>query len=283
MEFSLILATLGRSTELSRFLYHLAEQTYTSIELIVIDQNQDDILSSVLEPYRNKFPINHLKSSPGLSKARNLGLKHASGKIITFPDDDCWYPRDLLYKLRQFFIDYPEIHGFTGRSVDENGLSLHKFDRHSGYLTKLNTWTRTSSIALFFRAEVVERVGYFDETLGLGSGTLWGASEDVDYPLRVLTLGYRLYYDPDIVVYHPYARQAGYETLAKRAFQYGAGIGRVWKKHDFPLWFVSYHLARPVGGALLSLIIGNRSKAGYHWQSFLGRWTGWNSKLLTTQ
>ena len=274
---------MGRTTELSRFLYHLAEQTYTSLELIVIDQNQEDILTPILEPYRNQFQIKHFKSLPGLSRARNIGLKHANGKIISFPDDDCWYPPDLLHKLRKYFVDNPEIYGFTGRSVDEKGLSLHKFDQKPGYLTKLNAWTRTSSVALFFRAEVVSHIGYFDETLGLGSGTPWGASEDVDFPLRALALGYKLYYDASIVVYHPYARHAGYETLARRAFQYGAGIGRVWKKHDFPLWFVGYHLARPAGGALLSLMSGNRSKASYHWQSFLGRWAGWNSKQTSTQ
>lgn len=56
--------------------------------------------------------------------------------------------------------------------------------------------------ALFLRAQVVEKIGKFDETLGPGAGTPWGAGEDTDYYLRIFRAGFKLYQSSDIFVVH---------------------------------------------------------------------------------
>ena len=66
-----------------------------------------------------------------------------------------------------------------------------------------------------------------------------------------------------------------YQSAVGRAYSYGAGIGRVWRKHDYPLWLVAYYLLRPAGGAFLSLISARLGKAHYHWSGFRGRIRGW--------
>jgi glycosyltransferase involved in cell wall biosynthesis len=98
MKFSLVLATVGRTQEVARFLDSLARQTYRDFELIVVDQNPDDRLVELLRPFELRFPIIHLRCERGVSRARNLGPKYVSGDIVGFPDDDCWYP--LLSWLR---------------------------------------------------------------------------------------------------------------------------------------------------------------------------------------
>ena len=85
MRFSLVLATVGRTDELRRFLAHLDTQTHREFELVVVDQNKDERLKPILEPYRGKFPILHLPSEQGLSRARNVGIEHARGDVIGFP------------------------------------------------------------------------------------------------------------------------------------------------------------------------------------------------------
>jgi GT2 family glycosyltransferase len=124
----------------------------------------------------------------------------------------------------------------------------------------------------------VEVVGKFDEALGPNSGTIWGGGEDIDYPLRVLQAGFQIYYDPALVVLHPSPLKDGYQRALGRAYRYGLGIGRVWRKHEYPVWFVAYYLLRPAGGVLLSLLSGRPAKARYHWSAFLGRLRGWLSK-----
>lgn len=101
MHFSLILATIGRTEELKRFLASLDKQTLRRFELIMADQNPDDRIKPLLEPYQDHFPIMHLHrpTERGASKARNVGLQHANGDVLTFPDDDCWYLPQLLEKI----------------------------------------------------------------------------------------------------------------------------------------------------------------------------------------
>src|SRR5579864_3540599 len=94
IKFSLILATVGRLDEVARFLQHLGRQTYRDFELIIVDQNSDDVLERLIRQYQGCFPVLHLRSEPGLSRARNVGLQHFSGDVVAFPDDDCWYAPD---------------------------------------------------------------------------------------------------------------------------------------------------------------------------------------------
>src|SRR2546427_827401 len=100
MKFSLVQATLGRTGELARFLRELDQQTYRSFELIVVDQNPDQRLAPILAPYESRFPVFHVRSEKGLSRARNVGMRQIGGDVVAFPDDDCWYPPHLLEWVR---------------------------------------------------------------------------------------------------------------------------------------------------------------------------------------
>lgn len=275
------MATMGRVSEVERFLKSLDSQTYREFELIVADQNGDGRLLPILAAYNERFPILHLESEPGLSRARNVGLQHLTGNIVAFPDDDCWYSPQLLEQIVRFFSDYPKLDGFTGRLMDELGQSgATRFDKEAGLLAQTNVWKRVASITIFLRRSVVEAVGEFDEGLGVGAGTIWGGGEDIDYALRAIEAGFKIYYRPDIHVFHPsYPSPPDYDylELAERAYGYGAGIGRVWRKHKYPLWFVAYYLLRPVGGAFLSLIQGNKGKAYFYFNTLRGRLRGWLS------
>ncbi len=93
---SLIVATVGRTQELNRLLESIAAQSLTSLELIIVDQNADDRVKELLEDSEYPFLCFHVRSPRGLSRARNVGINLASGRIFCFPDDDCWYPGDLF-------------------------------------------------------------------------------------------------------------------------------------------------------------------------------------------
>ena len=49
-----------------------------------------------------------VESARGLSRARNAGLRMIAGDIVSFPDDDCWYPPDLLQRV----ADASSVPGF---------------------------------------------------------------------------------------------------------------------------------------------------------------------------
>jgi hypothetical protein len=127
---------------------------------------------------------------------------------------------------------------------------------------------------MFLRAEAARQFE-FDESLGVGAGTPWGAGEETDYLLRMIEAGHVIYYDPSITVWHQ-GRSGPYTAeICSKARRYGMGMGRVLHKHRFPLWTVGRQVIRPAGGALVSLASGDLGKARYHWSIFRGRARGW--------
>jgi glycosyltransferase involved in cell wall biosynthesis len=280
MKFSLVLATLGRVDEMDRFLDSLVKQTYQDFELIIVDQNDDDRLVPILAPYLNQLSIIHLRSWRGLSRARNVGLQHASGDVVAFPDDDCWYADKVLEQVKDKFTKNPQWDGLTGRSTDENGVDFVKgFSQQQVLLDRFNVWRQAISITIFLRRKLVESVGLFDESLGLGSGTIFGSGEETDYLVRAVNTGFHIYYSPDLIVHHPHPEEIIDDRMLTRTFAYGCGMGRVLSKHHYPLWFKAKALIRPLGGAALYLGKLSKPKAELHLMRCIGRAKGLFSKM----
>lgn len=274
-QFSLILATVGRSEEVERFLCSLDEQHGVAFELIVVDQNTDDRLVPHLLRRRGTFPIRHLRSAPGVSRARNVGLEYASGSIVAFPDDDCWYPEGLLSRVDSLLRQNPDLGGVTGRQTDAEGRPWCKrLTSNPTRVDVLNVWSKAISITIFLRQAVVAAVGPFDEHLGVGAGSKFASGEETDYLVRAIRFGFRFQYLPQIHVHHPNPLAAWDVRMVKRARGYGAGMGRVLRKHHYPAWFKAKILVRPLAGALLSLAALRLGKSRYHLSTFLGRLEG---------
>src|SRR5262245_18066114 len=181
MRFSLLLATLSRTAEMQPFLDSLASQTWRDFELIVVDQNSDSRLDDVLEPYQDRFEIRRLRCARGHSRALNFGLAHATGDFVGFPDDDCWYNPDTLERVAAFFQRHPESSGLTGREIVKPEFSSGgRWDLRPGRLTRGNVWRRAITFTIFLRRRAATGVA-FDETLGVGAGSQWGAGEETDY------------------------------------------------------------------------------------------------------
>lgn len=278
-----MLATLNRVGEVEQFLVSLAAQTYREFELIVVDQNPDDRLLPILEPYKDQFPILHLRSEKGLSRARNVALTHLTGEIVAFPDDDCAYPPTLLEQVATFFSTHAQWSGMTGRSINQAGEnSGGRWVSHAEPVTRFNVWQRGISYTIFLRRSVVARVGQFDEQLGVGAGTPWGSGEETDYLLRALDAG--IYYNPDICVIHPIVVMPPPQPIAPvnpspkrhlKTYSYALGRGYVLRKHQTTWWFVLYNWGRPCVGMMVSLGRGQLNQVRSHWATLRGRVQGW--------
>jgi glycosyltransferase involved in cell wall biosynthesis len=276
MNFSLIMATVGRTQELEHFLNSLIKQTGISFELIVVDQNPDDRLVPILERYQHSFPITRVHSEKGLSKARNIGLKYTKGDIVAFPDDDCEYPTDTLRYVKEKFERDETLDGLTGRSVTAEGLaSIGRFSITSREINKATVWLQGISFTIFLRAKSVHTLS-FDETLGVGAK--WGSGEETDFLLQTLAQGAKIVYDPNLKIIHPPPPTVYTPQLIQKEYAYGLGMGRVLQKHKYSFWFKANLLFRPLAGVLVALARFNILRARGYWCRFLGRWQGLISK-----
>ena len=276
MKFSLVLATIDRVSELDRFLKSLDNQTYRDFELILVDQNTDGRLDALVETYCSHYSLIHIYSALGLARSRNAGLQRISGDVVAFPDDDCWYPGELLGRGAALMQNHPDWDGVTGIArSEEGGLSRYHWDGEPGPVTKWNVWKRGVSISIFLRRRVVEVIGNFDERLGLGAGTPWGSGEETDYLLRAIEMKMEIMYQPNLVVHHEdscLGYKAGDVIKGKL---YGGGMGFIMRKHHYPIDWVVIELGRPLIIALASSITNQWERSKYFIVVFVGRIIGY--------
>jgi glycosyltransferase involved in cell wall biosynthesis len=270
--FDLVVATIGRVEELERLLQSLAAQTHTGFRVLVVDQNEDDRLGGVLQR-QSSLDLIRLQSSPGLSRARNAALQQLCGDLVAFPDDDCIFPHDLLERVAQRFADRPELDGLTGRAEDERGRSP-SWSSVGGTLTRDNLWNRAISFTIFLRRPVSERVGPFDEQLGLGSGRPWSSGEEIDYLVRAVAAGARIEFDPTVVVAHE-SKDLSPTALRSVGARDGASIGYILRKHRYPPRMLGKMFVRPVGGALRAIATLDGARARFHLATLGGRLRGY--------
>lgn len=278
MRFSLIVATLGRTQELRKFLNSLKKQIYQNFEVIIVDQNNDNRLIPIISEF-SFLDIIHVKSKKGLSLSRNIGLKSATGDIIAFPDDDCWYlDTNTLIRVKDIFSNNQHFHCITGITVDsQNNSAAAKFDNKSGFVNIYNLWRRGNSTTIFVLKTPLSKINGFDTNLGLGAKTKWQSGEESDLLVRLIKNNYTVYYYADLKIGHPNPTIKYNNKTLERGFNYSLGFGKVLSKHDYPLWFVFFSWFKPFMGIILSLVKLNFKKSLYHYFVLKGRIIGWVS------
>ena len=274
--FDLVVATVDRTVELDRLLASLECQTHRLFRVVLVDQNDDDRLSSVLAQHPG-VDVLHVRSERGLSRARNRALRDLRAEVVGFPDDDCSYADDLLERVAETLSAEPTLEGLTGRVVTPDGTASSSWKSDSAILTDDNLWNRAASGAIFLRRELLATVGPFDERLGLGSGMTSSSGEEVDLLIRAVRSGARIAYDPALTVLHDEVSLDS-DGLRDLGYRDGASIGYLLRKHRYPARVRSRMLVRPAGGAFSSLVHGDVAHARYHLATLRGRVAGYRSR-----
>jgi GT2 family glycosyltransferase len=270
--FDLVVATVGRTAELSSLLDSLATQTHHLARVVVVDQNDDDRLAPVLGAHPS-LAIERLASSPGLSRARNRALPHLAAELVAFPDDDCVYPPDLLERVAARFDEDAGLGILCGRLADTTGRSIGRWPARRGRIGLDDVWHAATSATIFARRDVVALVGTFDEQLGLGPESRFASGEEIDYLVRALRADVRIEYDPALVVVHPLSRSSAAELVALGRRD-GGSVGYVLARHGYPATAVARMLLRPAIGAMASLVLLDTTRARFHAATLVGRVCG---------
>ena len=273
MKLSLVVASVDRTQELHDLLQGFATQPFRNFEVIIVDQNKDDRLVPIVAEFAASFPLLHLRSEVrNCSHARNVGLEAATGDIVGFPDDDCMFQPDTMLRILQDFKQDPELTLLAGNCVSPTGELINgRWTPVSCRIDDKTVWTTICGFAMWIRTDRAREVGGFDPAIG--PGTQWGSGEEPDFALRLLRKGYRGYYDVSIGILHPNKHLTPHAIA--RAFHYGAGMGRVLRKHSIAAWITLPYFIRPIGGMLLSLLRRRMSHARYYWGTFRGRLFGY--------
>ena len=96
---SVIIPTYNRGKSIIQSINSVLEQTYHNLEILIVDDcSTDDTEYKISKIDDPRVKYIKLKENKGASLARNIGIKMATGKYITFQDSDDIYKINKIEK-----------------------------------------------------------------------------------------------------------------------------------------------------------------------------------------
>lgn len=200
----------------------LAQQGVGHPEVVVVDSSGD----GTAERLRRDFPevtVIALSQQTHQSLARNIGIAQTRAPFIAITDQDCLAPPDWLARLltRHQQGDYAAVGGAVANGTPDSLIGT------ATYLIEFNEYmpggeARVVSMIphcnVCFRREVFTAVGPF---VAVPPG-----AEDLVFNFLLTRRGYRLLYDPSIVVTHLNRTAFSAFLRHQRLLGFGSAVGR---------------------------------------------------------
>jgi len=233
---SVVVCTRDRPEALDMCLKALAAQRASPGEIVVVDNSKAGNARDVAGKHAVRYVH---EPRPGLSAARNAGVRCATGSIVAFTDDDVEVDADWTAELALAFDGDAGADAVTGlvlpASLDTRARRMFQFE-FGGFGSRFvpsrfdarffqealsqgaQVWRIGAGANMAFRRSIFERVGLFDERLGAGAA---GCSEDSELWYRILAAGGACLYEPRAVVHHHHRHDFGGLRRQMRAYMKG--------------------------------------------------------------
>lgn len=177
---SIITPVLNGINYLEACIQSVLSQSYPNIEHIFVDGGSTDGTVDLLVSYRAKYPDRiRFISEPdkGAGEASNKGWEMAKGEIFGWLGSDDMSELDAIQTVVEFFRANPEAYFVFGDCdyINKKGEKIGKIKARDFDLDELiNDSCMISTPAAFYRHEVVDKVGWFDNK-----------GNDLDYLIRI--------------------------------------------------------------------------------------------------
>lgn len=199
---SVIIPAYNRVKYIQHTVDSVLGQTYSPIELIVVDDGSSDGTYELLQEYGDRLRLltHPARENKGQSAAINLGMKYASGKYLAILDSDDFWAPNKLEVLIPFLEANPDI-GLVysnGYGVSATGEILYEFlprdhqETNDPNRVLLDCYTLLPNNSVI-RKDVIDKVGVFEET--------FRAAQDHDMLIR-LAENTKFAFVPDFLFYY---------------------------------------------------------------------------------
>ena len=177
----MIIPTHNRADVLGRAVASVLGQTWSDLELIVVDDGSTDHTAEVLAEFGDPRLTGMRQENKGVSAARNRGIAASSGSLIALLDSDDWWQPGKLEKQVRFMAEG----GFEISQTDEiwirDGVRVNPRFKHAKpagwFLERSLEMCLISPSCVMFSRDLWDELGPFDERLP--------ACEDFSLWLRV--------------------------------------------------------------------------------------------------
>ncbi|MCB0207878.1 MAG: glycosyltransferase [Anaerolineae bacterium] len=125
---SVIIPAYNQGDYLAEAIESVLTQTYPHFEIVVVDDGSTDNTAEVAQSYSDPRVRYIYRENGGLSAARNTGLEHASGELITFLDSDDLFLPEKLSVLITAMDNNPAVGLAAGQAImiDDQSRRLDK-------------------------------------------------------------------------------------------------------------------------------------------------------------
>ena len=193
---SVIVPTYNRAQQLPRALDSILCQSCSPKEIIVVDDGSTDETSALMT---SEYPeiVFIQQQNTGVSSARNVGIKRASGDWIAFLDsDDEWLPEKLEIQMKALYENPGEKICHTNEIWIRNGKRVNpkkKHEKFGGWIfQKCLPLCCISPSSVIIHKSIFKEIGLFDYSLPV--------CEDYDLWLRITARNPVLYIEEPFLI-----------------------------------------------------------------------------------
>ncbi|RFZ84875.1 glycosyltransferase [Mucilaginibacter terrenus] len=254
MFFSIIIPLYNRPQEIDELLATLVQQTYKHFEVLVIEDGSTNKADNIVSGYQDKLDIRYFeKANEGQGFTRNFGFERAKGDYFIIFDSDCLIPADYLQIVNDWLsTNWLDAYGGPD-GAHESFTPIQKaisYSMTSPFTTggirgskKAIGQFHPRSFNMGISRQVWEKAGGFIITR-LG--------EDIEYSIRVHSLGFKIGLIPEAIVYHK--RRTDFLKFYKQLHFFGRARINIYKFFPSELKAVHFFPALFTLGIIFTLV-----------------------------
>jgi len=203
---SVILITYGRKEDLESCLDSVLKQEYNNYELIIVDNNEDELISNYLKElisrikYKDKVRYYKVNKNLGVTGGRNFGIKKAKGDILVFIDDDAFLEnKNAFQKIHSIFFKDSQIGALSFKIINYYSKKIER--KEFPHKNKRLDPDKQFETSYFIGAGHAIKKEIFN-SIGLYSEDFFYGMEELDLSFKIIDIGYKIYYYPEVIVWH---------------------------------------------------------------------------------
>jgi len=255
MFFSIIIPLYNRPQEIKELLETLTLQTYRNFEVLVIEDGSVNDAEAIVNTFTDKLNLRYFKKqNEGQGFTRNFGFERAKGDYFVIFDSDCLIPPNYLQIVNdslaknyldayggpdganesftpiQKAISYSMTSPFTTGGIRGNKKGIGQFHPRSFNMgVSRQAWEKAGGF-------IITRLG-----------------EDIEYSIRIHSMGFKIGLIPDAIVYHK--RRTNFYQFYKQLHFFGRARINISKFFPQELKLVHFFPAAFTTGVILTIIL----------------------------
>jgi len=252
-EITVVIPTLNSERHIEECLKALQNQTYKNFTILIVDGYSKDGTVEIAKKYGAEVIYDGGNTR---ASACNTALKHVNTPYVAFTDDDAIPYSNWLENIIKFFKDFPHATSVGGinysppddstfaKSVDTlfaSPLSGNsRYGKRWSYITYVN---HNSGCNVAYKTSSIKSLK-FEEDLP--------TAEDVVFDYKLLKSGGKIFFSPNIVVYH--RRRGNLKSFIKQLYRYALGRAMANKRyrelrsifHILPIGILAFLIILPL-------------------------------------